>query len=183
MLGRQLVQPAVPAPRVVDDEHVERPERVAALEFTVHARSIAVCDDRVVTVDLSGASLDRFLAGPFLATLATYRRDGTVLLSPVWQEWRDGCFHLTISHGDIKVTHVRADPRVVIVVAEHTTPYRGVEASGTAELLGEGYPALAERMVERYLGGVFPEELDRDGHVLRLKPERLRAWSFADWFG
>ena len=134
-----------------------------------------------MTVDLTGAALDAFLAGPLLATLATYRRDGSVLLSPVWQEWRGGCFHLTISHGDIKVTHVRADPRVVLVVAEHATPYRGVEASGTAELLGEGYLPLAERMVERYLGGVVPPELDREGHVLRLKPERLRAWSFADW--
>ena len=137
----------------------------------------------MVTTDLTGEALDAFLAGPVLAVLATYRRDGTVLLSPVWQEWRDGCFHLTVSHGDIKATHVRADPRAVIVVAEHTTPYRGVEASGTARLLDEGYLALAERMVARYLGGVFPDELDRDGHVLRLEPERLRAWSFADWFG
>lgn len=136
-----------------------------------------------MTVDLTGDALDAFLAGPFLATLATYRRDGTVLLSPVWQEWREGCFLLTVSYGDIKVTHVRHDPRVTIVVAEHATPYRGVEASGRAEVLREGYEALAERMVERYLGGVFPPELDRDGHVLRLKPERLRAWSFADWFG
>ena len=27
-----------------------------------------------------------------LAVLSTYRRDGTVLLSPVWHEWRDGGF-------------------------------------------------------------------------------------------
>jgi hypothetical protein len=26
---------------------------------------------------------------PVLAVLATYRRNGTVLLSPVWHEWRD----------------------------------------------------------------------------------------------
>jgi hypothetical protein len=27
---------------------------------------------------------------PLVAVLATYRRDGTALLSPVWHEWRDG---------------------------------------------------------------------------------------------
>ena len=27
-----------------------------------------------------------------LAVLATYRRDGTVLLTPVWHEWREGGF-------------------------------------------------------------------------------------------
>ena len=29
-----------------------------------------------------------------LAVLATYRSDGTVLLSPVWHEWRDGGFQV-----------------------------------------------------------------------------------------
>ena len=105
-------------------------------------------------VELTGPEIDAFLAGPLVATLATYRRDGTVLLSPVWQEWRDGCFYLVVSHGDVKVTHVRARPQAGIVVAEHWTPYRGVEARGTAELLDEGYPELAERIVQRYLAGV-----------------------------
>ena len=32
-----------------------------------------------------------------MAVLATYRREGTVLLSPVWHEWRDGRFHVATS--------------------------------------------------------------------------------------
>ncbi len=105
-----------------------------------------------------------------------------MLLSPVWQEWRDGCFHLVVSHGDIKATHVRARPQAGIVVAEDGTPYRGVEAHGTAELLEGGIRSgradggeVSRRRV--------PAELDREGHVLRLRPERLRAWSFSDWYG
>ena len=133
--------------------------------------------------DLTGPELDAFLAGPFLAVLATYYRDGTALLSPVWQEWRDGCFFVAVAYGDVKERHVRADPRASVVVAEHATPYRGVEARCAVRVLEDGYPALAERLVERYLAGAFPAELDRDGLVLRLEPERLRAWSFADWFG
>jgi hypothetical protein len=35
-----------------------------------------------------------------LAVLATYRPDGTVLLSPVWHEWRDGGFRL--EPGDLR---------------------------------------------------------------------------------
>ena len=57
-----------------------------------------------------------------------------------------------------------------------------MEASGTAEVLDEGYPELAGRMVARYLGGKFPAGLDREGHVLRVRPERFRAWSYADWY-
>lgn len=35
-----------------------------------------------------------------LAVLATYRSDGTVLLSPVWHEWRDGAQLLTAGVED-----------------------------------------------------------------------------------
>ena len=131
----------------------------------------------------TAAEIDAFLAEPLVATLATYRRDGTVLLSPVWQEWRDGRFHVIVSHGDVKAVHVRARPEAAIVVAEHVPPYRGVEAHGPATLRDDEYPELAERMVARYLAGVFPPELDRAGHVLTLEPVRFRAWSFADWYG
>ena len=89
---------------------------------------------------------------------------------------------MIVSHGDVKAAHVRARPEAAIVVAEHTPRYRGVEAHGTVTLRDEGYPALAERMVARYLAGVFPPELGRAGHVLTLEPARFRAWSFADWY-
>jgi PPOX class probable F420-dependent enzyme len=62
-----------------------------------------------------------------LAVLATYRRDGTVLLSPVWHEWRDGGFQVVTRSGDVKAAHLRRDPRASIVVCEHSPPYRGVE--------------------------------------------------------
>jgi hypothetical protein len=45
---------------------------------------------RVVRKGLSIDELGDLLERPFNATLATYRRDGSVLLSPVWHEWREG---------------------------------------------------------------------------------------------
>src|SRR5581483_6970657 len=47
---------------------------------------------RRVGRDLQLSALADFLALPRVAVLATYRRDGTVLLSPVWHTWRDGGF-------------------------------------------------------------------------------------------
>lgn len=46
---------------------------------------------------------------PLLAVLATYRRDGTVLLSPVWHEWRDGGFNVVTGSRDVKATHLRRE--------------------------------------------------------------------------
>ncbi len=59
---------------------------------------------------LSLEDLGGFLDEPHVAALATLRTDGTVLLSPVWHEWRDGGFNMWIAVDDVKVRHLRRDP-------------------------------------------------------------------------
>src|SRR5215472_16746148 len=86
-----------------------------------------------------------------LAVLATYRRDGTALLSPVWHEWRDGGFDVVTGSGDVKAAHLRRDPRAGIVVCEQSPPYRGVELRCTAQLLTAGVGEVS-RIASRYLG-------------------------------
>ena len=46
--------------------------------------------------DLTIEQLDGLLDEPHLATLATIRKDGSVLLSPIWFVWEDGGFTLAI---------------------------------------------------------------------------------------
>src|SRR3954447_12144280 len=75
---------------------------------------------------------------PLLAVLATYRRDGSVLLSPVWHEWRDGGFNVLTRSVGGKARHLQRDPRANIVVCEHVMPYRGVELQATAQLITAG---------------------------------------------
>jgi len=87
-----------------------------------------------------------------LAVLATYRHDGTVLLSPVWHEWRGGGFHIVTSSRDVKAVHLRRDPRANIVVCEHSPPYRGVEFRCNAQLLTAGAGDAVKRIASRYLG-------------------------------
>ena len=53
--------------------------------------------------DLPLADLADFLVLPLVAVLATYRKDGSVLLSPVWHQWRDGGFDVVSAPDDIKV--------------------------------------------------------------------------------
>ena len=50
--------------------------------------------------------------------LATLRTDGTVLLSPVCHEWRDGGFNIWVERQNVKARHLRHDPRATILVAE-----------------------------------------------------------------
>jgi PPOX class probable F420-dependent enzyme len=115
--------------------------------------------------------------------LATYRRDGSVLLSPVWHEWREGGFGVITSSGNVKAAHLRRDPRASIVVCEHCPPYRGVEVRGIARLVTEGAGEAIRRIAARYLGpqaGAAYADQSGDDLVIRLEPGDFRAWDFAD---
>ena len=120
---------------------------------------------------------------PLVAVLATYRADGTVLLSPVWQEYREAGFSVCTSAGDIKARHLRSDPRAVIVVAESCPPYRGVELTTRATLSQDDVTETVKRIAVRYLGSVVGQayaESALDDIIVRLEPGRVRAWDFAD---
>jgi PPOX class probable F420-dependent enzyme len=107
------------------------------------------------------------------------------LLSPVWHEWRDGGFTILIGTNDVKMRHLRRDPRVSVVVAEDSRPYAGIEVRGRAEIVpGDGGATLL-RIAQRYLGGedgqVYAENSNpAESTTLRIVPGVLRAWDFAD---
>ncbi|TAM89061.1 MAG: TIGR03618 family F420-dependent PPOX class oxidoreductase [Jatrophihabitans sp.] len=133
--------------------------------------------------NLEVADLGDLVELPLAAVLATYRSDGTVLLSPVWHEYRDGGFTVVVYEDDIKARHLRRDPRAVLVVAEALPPFRGVEVSGTVHLRSDGVRDAIERIAVRYLGaqrGRAYAEATGGGVIVRLEPGRLRAWDFQD---
>jgi PPOX class probable F420-dependent enzyme len=132
---------------------------------------------------LSLADLGDLLELRLVAVLATYRDDGDVLLSPVWHEWRDGGFDVVTGRDDVKVAHLRRDPRATILVYEHTPPYRGVELRGRVSLVEVGAHDAARRLAVRYLGveeGEAYAARGADDILIRLEPGTLRAWDFAD---
>lgn len=129
--------------------------------------------------------LGDLLEQPLVAVLATYRKDGGVLLSPVWHRWNDGGFDVVVGPNDIKLTHLRRDPRASVVVYEHVPPYRGLEARGEVRLDPDGAADAIESMAVRYLGPevgrAYAESLEGSGSVLvRLEPTEIRGWDFAD---
>jgi len=131
-------------------------------------------------IDELGDLLER----PYCAVLATYREDGTALLSPVWHEWRDGGFNLWLPADDVKTRHLRRDPRATLVVAESADPLRGVELRTQAELLPADDLADAIRIATRYVGpekgAEYVEGAGYDSVIGRLEPGHLRIWDFAD---
>jgi hypothetical protein len=85
-----------------------------------------------------------------------------------------------------KARHLGRDPRATDLVAEQRPPYRGLEARGRAELLHEDVLEIAAEIAARYLGDergaayVDDNGDDDDDVILRVTPDAIRAWDFAD---
>jgi PPOX class probable F420-dependent enzyme len=137
-----------------------------------------------VRTNLALDDLGGFLDEPLVAVLATLRKDGSVLLSPVWHEWRDGGFDVWTGADDVKTQHLRRDPRASLVVAESEVPLRGVEVRGAARIVEEGAVDRAIGIAGRYLGpqegAAYVRSVGGNDVIIRLEPGELRAWDFAD---
>ena len=101
---------------------------------------------------LSPSDLGDLLDQPLVAVLATLRTDGTVLLSPVYHEWRDGGFNVWVEQQNVKARHLRRDPRATILVAESDPPLRAVEVRGRARFVEEG---VSETAPQTWLASAF----------------------------
>ena len=130
---------------------------------------------------LSPEDLGDLLERPLLAVLATRDARGEVLLSPVWHEWRDGGFAVFTGANDIKVRHIRRDPRVSIVACEQTPPYRGIEVRGDAQVVTAPDETTRRRIAARYIGEEGAASwVGPDDVIIRIEPGELRAWDFVD---
>ena len=135
-----------------------------------------------LTIEDLGDLLDK----PLVAVLATVRVDGSVLLSPVYHEWREGGFNIWVEQQNVKARHLRRDPRATILVAESDPPLRAVEVRGRARFIEEGVSETALRIVTRYEGpedgAADVEALGNAAVIIRIEPGDIRAWDYADEF-
>lgn len=129
------------------------------------------------------ADLDRMkslLEAPAPAVLQTYRRDGSANLSPVWFRRDMDYFEVVIAEDDVKLKHIRRDPRVTLLIFETAPPFRGVEVSGDAEIQDVDLDATRRSITSRYLSDEASESWTRsragNGVVIRLPVRSARSW-------
>lgn len=118
------------------------------------------------------------------AVLATYRKDKSVHVSPVWFRCNEGAFEIVVAEGDVKLAHLRRDPRCTLVVFETAPPFRGIEVRGEPELVDGDVTEAREAVASRYLGDEdgrrFAEaRRSQPGVLLRLVPRDPRVWDLS----
>ncbi|WJV50171.1 pyridoxamine 5'-phosphate oxidase family protein [Streptomyces flavofungini] len=132
--------------------------------------------------------VDAFLAAERTCRVATVSADGAPHVSALWFAWDGTSLWLYSITRSKRWAELRRDPRVAVVVdaGEQYGELRGVELTGTAEVVGEtprtGEPCpeldLPEQLFARKNFGM--EQMVHDGrHAwLRLTPDAIASWDF-----
>lgn len=135
--------------------------------------------------NLDPSELGDLLDRPLNAVLGLHRKNGSILLTPVWHLFRQGSFYVQVPGGDRKIAMLQMDPRCSILVAENEHPYRGIEVNGEARLSTGDYPEVGTDIVRRYVeaydpGAKVADYLLEGGVIVRIEPTATRAWDYAD---
>ena len=75
----------------------------------------------------------RHVMKPYIATLATVRRDGGPHTAPVWYRYEDGVFLVATDRGSQKHRNIERDPRVELCIDDREkAPFHTVIVRGRA---------------------------------------------------
>jgi PPOX class probable F420-dependent enzyme len=120
-----------------------------------------------------GPRLKAFFDEPLPMIVGTTRRDGTVQMTPVWYEYRDGQIWLNGGPKRDWVKHMRRDPRVTLFVVDPKNMFRWAQIQGRlADTDAGGGDDHIEHLSQRYTGGPYRNpKVDR--LIVRIEPDRI----------
>ncbi len=81
--------------------------------------------------------------------LATFRKSGEPVVTPVWYIVLDGKLYVRTGAGSGKVKRIRNNPRVLLAPTTVRGKRIGPESEAKARILGPGEEELAEKAIER----------------------------------
>jgi len=113
------------------------------------------------------------------AVVATLRRDGSVLETPVWVDIEDGMPVLNTAEGRAWPANLERDPRVSISVQNMENPYEYVSVSGrVAERTHEGADEHIDQLAKKYLGqDSYPfRQPGEERVIIRVAPEHVHYY-------
>jgi len=140
---------------------------------------------------LTEEEIDRFLATPIIARLATVKPDGSPHVVPVWQHWDGKAMYIIPRARSSFVANIGYESRVCVSCADDGPGHRRVLIEGVAEIV-EGPSVMAGRMLEiakemaaRYMGpegsAYVDQTDDRPRYLVRVAPAKITSWQGGDW--
>jgi PPOX class probable F420-dependent enzyme len=134
-------------------------------------------------------TLQEFLRGRNIASLATENPDGTIHLTAVWYLFESGDLFVATSSKTQKARNVTTRPNASLMVdMRKPGKERGVTAAGKVEVIsGDQSQAINRRVHSRYMSAaaisdphIGPVFAAFDDITLRLSPESWIKWDMAE---
>ena len=145
--------------------------------------------------------VDVFLGSPdsnWLCRLGVLKEDGWPFVTPMWYQWRDGCFWVVGRKRSAWVQDLIRDPRCSVCIDEEAMPpvgglrkvlcrCRATVVEGPVVAEGSRWVAVADEMAGRYAGEAGRESLKFsygwERYLVRLdpEPEGMTTWQGVGW--
>jgi PPOX class probable F420-dependent enzyme len=120
-----------------------------------------------------GDRLRTFLEEPHPIVLGTTRKDGSIQLSPVWFEHRDGLIWLNGGPTRDWFRHIQRTGQATLLLVDPKNMFRWAQIQARfLDSTKDGADDHIDRLAQRYFGGPYPnEKVDR--LIVRLEPTRV----------
>jgi PPOX class probable F420-dependent enzyme len=127
-----------------------------------------------------GERLQEFLAEPNPLVVGTVRKDGSVQMSPVWFEYRDGLIWLNGGPKRDWFRHLVRDGQATLLLVDSKNMFRWAQIQAhLVDSTAEGADEHIERLSQRYLGTPYRNpKVDR--LIIRLEGRRVTG-SNGNW--
>jgi PPOX class probable F420-dependent enzyme len=114
---------------------------------------------------------------PFVGVVTTLRPDGSPHPTVVWVDTEDGAASFNTIRGRAKERHLKADPRVSLLVLDPQNPFRWVAVSGRARLVDESADAQIDKLAKKYIGkDEYPwRQPDQQRVKVLIEPENVES--------
>ena len=124
------------------------------------------------------ATQAQFLQEPNFAVVAALREDGSPHQTVVWIDWDGEHVVLNLNTWRAKLEHLRADPRVSVLVFDRQDPYRWLGIEGTVvEITEEGANEHIVKQAGVYRGRDSYDFKPGEQRVLvRIAPGRVEPY-------
>lgn len=120
------------------------------------------------------------LDGPVYVQMATYMKDGSIQVNPVWCSFDDEHILINSALGRVKDKNLRANPTVTILAMDPENSYRWLEVRGTVvEISENGADQHIDDLAELYLNQ-RPYPFRQEGEVriiYKIKPLKVQAFA------
>lgn len=122
----------------------------------------------------------QFLDNPYVAVVTTLRADGSPHATVVWIEQENGEVSFNTATGRAKERHLKADPRLSVIVVDPQNAHQWVAISGQGELTSDDADPQIDRLAKKYLGkDEYPWRSESEQRVkVRIRPDKIDASGF-----